>query len=183
MNILLQQFNDYMNNTDLKTVFARCLIIGGVLILVGILDRIQNSDLENKTFSRIALTMASIVLIVGVSALVYTKLPGYVEKAKDVDYLDNNGVFGTGKGSIAMPTPTPEPPTYVEPKKGETKSVIDDDSARSWARLDDRKEPTPPNMEPNDDPGPGPNDNTSEVNMTLPANLSTSKSSNREFRK
>ena len=183
MNNLLQRFSNFVNNTDLKTVFAHCMIIGGVLILVGILDRIQNAELESKTFSRIALIMAGIVLVVGVSALAYTKLPGYVEKAKDVDYLDNNGVFGTGKGSIAIPTPDPEPATYVDPKKGATKSAIDDDSARSWARLDDREEPTPPNMEPNDDPGPGPNDNTSEVNMTLPANLSTSKSSNREFRK
>ena len=167
-----------MNNTDLKTVFAHCMIIGGVLILVGILDRIQNAELESKTFSRIALTMAGIVLVVGVSALAYTKLPGYVEKSEGIDYLDNNGVFGTGNGGVATSTPVSEPATYVDPETGETKSVADDGSAGPWTGPDVIPSKSPmrpiPNIEPNDDPGPGPKAVAGVGSTKSPADLPTS---------
>lgn len=178
MNNLLQQFNDFMNNTNLKTVFVHCMIIGGLLILVGILDRIQNADLGSKTFSRIALTMAGIVLVVGVSALAYTKLPGYVEKSESVDYLDNNGVFGTGNGGVATPTTVSESATYIDPETGETKFVADDGPAGPWAGPDDSKQvsdaPAIPNMEPNDDPGPGPKAVAGVGSTKSPADLPTS---------
>ena len=72
-------------------------------------------------FTTISCTIACVVLVVSLAAGIYANLPGYAPKSPGVDYVDNNGVFGTGYGGVSRPTKmTHQPLTLI--RKQEPKS-------------------------------------------------------------
>ncbi len=62
------------------------------------------------------------------------KSPAYIEKPSYVEYIDNNGVFGTGYGGINTPTPVTEPAMTADGMP--LTNATPETAAGPWAGID-----------------------------------------------
>ncbi len=111
---MLRMLNDFVNNVDNKMVVW--VILGYVVISVVILkmSRINDdegtwSDLEEISKWRklkvfVVFGLGLVMFCMTVVIIWARKSPAYVEKSAEIDYVDNQGVFGNGYGSIDQPT-------------------------------------------------------------------------------
>ena len=111
---MLKMLNDIVNNVDNKMVVW--VILGYVVISVVILvmSRINDdegtwSDLEEISKWRwlkvfVVFGLGLVISCMAVVIIWARKSPAYVEKSAEIDYVDNQGVFGNGYGSIDQPT-------------------------------------------------------------------------------